>query len=381
MPTSDRPTIAAPGSRELHREVARVRRRARAVWLAGAVVAALAADAWYEVVSFWAFRLLQVHIWFPLFSLVAFAVFAAAVARRTGPLRLAALLDVRFALKERLVSAIRFERLPRVPADLREAQARETLRAVDFGRLRASFRFRPWGALAFLAAGAGLFGWHIHRYPELFNPSSVVFRQGRVVFLAVKSIGSGGSSGDAGSPEDASQQLPDSHPQVALVPEDGVPKQETPPPAETGGTPEGQPPPGGEKGSPEAPGDQKRPPGHPETPPEGRGEGKVTRLGADEGGAFGRQASLEETDAISPPTARPESGLAAGAADLRGPNAGPSLPPLPFVRLLGAGAQPAVLFDPETLNIVLEAYPPKYREHLETYLKALQTLTEDRNGS
>lgn len=380
MSTADGTSIAAPGSRQLRREVARVRRRARAVWLAGAAVAALAADAWYEVVSFWAFRLLQFRIWFPLFSLVAFAVFAAAVVRRTGTLRLAALLDARFALKERLVSASRFERLPRVPADLREAQARETLRAVDFGRLRASFRFRPWGALAFLAAGAGLFGWHIHRFPESFNPSSVVFRQGRVVFMAVKSIGRSSAGEDTGPPGGAPQQLPDSHPQVALVPEDGVPKQETPA-AQTGGTPDGQPPPGGEQGSAEAPGDQKRPPGHPETPPEGRGEGKVTKLGADEGGAFGRQASLEETDGISPPTARPESGLAAGAADLRGPNAGPSLPPLPFVRLLGTGAQSGVLFDPETLNIVLEAYPAKYREHLESYLKALQSLKEDRHGS
>jgi len=381
MPTDDRTPAATPGSQELRREVARVRRRARAVLLVAAAVAALAADAWYEVVSFWAFRLLQFRIWFPLFFLVAFAVFAAAVVRRTRTFRLSALLDGRFALKERLVSAFRFERLPAVPADLREAQARETLRAVDFGRLRTSFRLRPWGALAFLAAGAGLFGWHIHRYPGSFNPSSVVFRQGRVVFLAVKSIGSGGARGDTGSPGDASQQLPDSHPQVALVPENGVPKQETPSAAQTGGTPEGQPPPGGEKESPDAPGDQKRPPGHPETPPEGRGEGKVTGLGADEGGAFGRQASLEETDGISPPTARPESGLAVGAADLRGPNAGSSLPPLPFVRLLGAGTQSGVLFDPETLNIVLESYPPKYREHLESYLKALQTPKEDRHGS
>jgi len=380
MPTEDLASTAASDSRELRREVAHVRRRARAVLLADAVVAALAADLWHEVISFWLFRFFSLRIWFPLFSLVAFAVFAAFAVRRTGTLRLSALLDGRFALKERLSSAFRFERLQGVPADLREAQARETLRAVDFDRLRASFRFRPWGALAFLATGAGLFGWHMHLYPESFNPSSVVFRQGRVVFLAVKSLGSGTGGGE-GSPGDASQQLPDSHPQVALVTEKPPPKLETSPGTQTRGTSEEKPPPGGEQKSPDAPGDQTRPPGHPETPPDRRGEGRVTRLGADEGGAFGRQASLEETDGISPPTARPESGMAAGAADLRDPNTGPSLPPLPFVRLLGGGNQGGVLFDPETLNIVLEAYPPKYREHLESYLKALQTLREDRHGS
>ena len=388
MPTADRSSTAAPGSRELRREVARVRRRARAVLLAGAVVAALAADLWYEILTFWIFRYFRVSIWFPLFSLVAFAVFAAAVVRRTRTFRLSAMLDGRFALKERLSSAFRFGSIPGMPADLREAQAHETLRAVDFGRLRASFRFRPWGALALLVAGIGIASWHVYRYPESFNPSSIAFRQARVVFVAVKSLGGGRDGAGTRGAGDASQQGDSGHPRVALVPEEGSSGKEPPPGAQSGRTTDEQPPPGKEKNSGDAPEPPQKPPEHPESSPDRkppspdrRGEGKSARLGPDEGGSFGRPVSLEETDGISPPTARPESGLAAGAANLRGPGAGPALPPLPFVRLLGAGKPAGVLFDPESLNIVLEAYPSKYREHLETYLKALQALREERHGS
>jgi hypothetical protein len=363
--------------------VDRVRRRARAVQLAGAVVAALAADVWYEACSFWLFRLFKFRIWNPLFFFVALAVFSAFVVQRTRTFALNGLLDARFALKQRLVSAFRFARLARVPAELREAQARETLRAVDFGRLRASFRFRPWGPLAFLAVGSAIVAALMYRYPESFNPRNLAFRQGRVVFMAVKNIGTGGGDG-AGAPGAGDGQQGDGtgHPIVALVSEGKSPKQKPAADAQPGGTADEKPPPGGEQSPTPESGEGTSP--HPEKGSDGKpppGDGQGSRPGPNEGGALGRAASLEETDGISPPTSRPESGLAAGAADLRGPGTGPSLPPLPFVRLLGGDPQAGALFDPETLNIVLEAYPPKYREHLESYLKALQTLMEGRKGS
>jgi hypothetical protein len=200
--------------------------------------------------------------------------------------------------------------------------------------------------------------------------------------MAVKNITSGGGD-EAGTPGGEGQQGDgDGHPLVALVPENKSPKPEPPAGAQTGGTTEETPPPGGEqKPTPESKEGTSPHPGKgsDEKPPGGTGQGSGPE--SNEGGSLGRAASLEETEGISPPIARPESGLANAAADLRGPGAVPSLPPLPFVRLFGAGAQAGALFDPETLNIVLEAYPPKYREHLESYLKALQTLREGRKGS
>jgi hypothetical protein len=224
----------------------------------------------------------------------------------------------------------------------------------------------------------------MYRYPESFNPRNLAFRQGRVVFMAVKNFGAGGGRDDAGDSgaDDGQQGDGDGHPKVALVSEEKSPKQEPPGDAQTGGTKDEKPPPGGERNP--TPESREGASPHPkmdsdEKPPPGDGQG--SRLGPNEGGSPGRAASLEETDGISPPTSRPESGLAAGAADLRVPGTGPSLPPLPFVRLLGGDPQAGALFDPETLNIVLEAYPQKYREHLESYLKALQTLREGRKGS
>ncbi|MHB8834971.1 MAG: hypothetical protein ACYC9Y_04605 [Candidatus Methylomirabilia bacterium] len=386
MPTDARSSAAAPDSLELRREVGRVRRRARIVLLAGAVVAALAADVWYEIFTFGIWWYSRVNVYFPLFFFVALAVFAVGVARRTATLPLSTALDEKFSLKARLAAASRFERLSRVPEDLREAQARETLRAVDFSRLRSSYRLRPWGAIAWLIVGSGIAGLLMHRFPAVFNPNNLVFRQGRVVFMTVKSISNKAANGGAGAGGDPPRQFPAGHPQVALVLKDS-PDREAPPGAQPSGSTGEKPPPGGGNRSGDETEPGGKPPTHPEPSPDRKspdadrsGAGKEARPGSADGSTRSRPVSLEETDGISPPTARPESGMAGPAMDLRGPDGGPSLPPLPFVRLLG-GAQPGALFDPETLNIVLEAYPPKYREHLESYLKILQSLSERPNGS
>lgn len=381
------PAAAPPsGTTAVHAfrgDLGRVCRRARAVALGGAVIAALAADVWYEVGSFWAFRLFKVWIWNPPFFFVALVVFAAQAVRRTGTLALSRSLDAEFALKERLVSAFRFAQLAGLPADIREAQARETLRAVDFRRLRASFRFRPWGQLVLLAAGCGVTAVLMYRYPGVFNPRSVAFRQSRVVFQVVKDLATGPREGAESPGAGDGQQGGGDHPLVALVPESKSPKQGAPTESPSGGGTDEKSPPGRNEPSPPAPSEESstRHPGNKpgEKPPPGAGPG--SHPGPDEGGALGRSASLEETEGISPPTPRPESGLATAVADLRVPGSGPALPPLPFVRLFGGGTQAGTLLDPESLNIVLESYPPKYREQLASYFKALQDLRASRKGS
>ena len=115
------------------------------------------------------------------------------------------------------------------------------------------------------------------------------------------------------------------------------------------------------------------------TPPaQSSGQTSAARVSA---GTPERSRSYEESQKISPLTARPEGGTGAPVPELRAQDRGQSLPLLPFFRLL-SGKQPSeALLDPETVTIILEAYPGKYRSHLEAFLKALQSRREKKSGS
>jgi hypothetical protein len=230
----------------------------------------------------------------------------------------------------------------------------------------------------------------MHRYPESYAPRNLAFRQGRVVLLVVKHLGAGGAPAPGSAPADGDAATGDGHPLVIAVPGKGAEpgRPASAPEAQPGAAPGSQPPPG-RPADPQAGADRREgTAADPQVAPAPetdrtaqRQPGQGAEPGPNEGGALGKPVSLEETKRVSPPTQRPGPGLAAAAANLRDPGSGPGLPPMPFVRLLSGQPQAGALFDPETLNVLLESYPPKYREQLGSYLKALQVLGEKRDGS
>lgn len=381
-----------PAAGALARSVRRVRGRARAVLLGTAAIAALAADVWYEIAANGIALLLNVEIYFTLFFLVAFAVLAGGVLLRTRLEPFSRALDARFALKERLGAAAAYRASRSIPAVIVEAQARESSAAIDFAALRRSFRFRPYGALLALSLGVALTAWLVWRYPEQVQPRNLVFHGGSLMKAAGRGHGARPADGDRGGREKtaARREGPtDRQGAPAKVPPSlpgGKGKdRQGPQPADPGRKPEN-----GATAAKEpepAPGRNTRnavgpAPGKGTTTSPGRSDGQAAAA-RDTTGTPTRSRSFEDTRGVSAVTAIPEGGPGAPQSDLRARDQGqpPALPPLPFFRLLSGKQRAEALLDPGTITIILEAYPAKYRSHLEAFLKALQSRREQKSGS
>ena len=133
----------------------------------------------YEIGANGLALLLDVNVYFTLFFLVAFAVFVSRALLKTRLVAFSRDLDARFGLKERLGAAAAYRASRSIPADIVEAQARESAEAIDFASLRRSFRFRPYGPLLALSLGTALTAWLVWRYPEQIQPRNLVFHGAR----------------------------------------------------------------------------------------------------------------------------------------------------------------------------------------------------------
>lgn len=384
-----RPELAAhspgtgPAARELARSVRNVRTRARAMLFGSAAIAALAADVWYEIAGNALALFLRVDIYFPLFFLVAFAVLASGVFLKTQFEAFSRDLDTRFSLKERLGAAATYRTSRTIPAAVIEAQAREAAAAIDFAALRRSFRFRPYRALLALGLGTIVLGWLAWRYPDRFEPRNLMFRHGGTL-MTLADLRQGGGTEKPGSRLQGAPERPAAPPRKPMTltastgnTQDGT--QESNPDQQHGkAVPAGkkpEPPPAQQAPDPGRPA-----PGKSASPPPAQSNSQTSAY-RDTNWSREQSRAYEETRRVSPATAKPAGGPSAPLPDLRAAVRGQPLPPLPFFRLL-SGKQPAdALLDPGTVTIILEAYPGKYRSHLEAFLKALQSRRELKRGS
>ena len=385
--------MATPGGgplgehgRILRDAVLRLRRRARAHLLAKALLAAVAADLLYDLAGIGVALLTGRSITFSPFIVVVFAVFVVFALRATSLRAFSRRLDGEHGLKSRLAAAEEFRRSGRVPAAIVEAQARETLRSVDFAAIRRSLRFSPAAHLGAIAFSGGLLGLILWGFPGLFQPQGFLLRQGGAlvsrfshpqVDAPLLRASGGGGGGDEAAPGEAKPKSEERGKPAAG--EDR--KQPEPPEREArekpreqvaGKKPERRP----EQAKP--PGDPREGPGKakPPSPPQGPRKG---------GGAAGaaapeKLASVEVTRKPSPLAARPRPGLAPEGVRLDPRAGGAYLPPIPLFRLL-AGSRGGALVDPDTVQIVPGAYDARYRRHIIAYFEKLQALRGGTDGS
>lgn len=386
----DERNVSLPASaRNLRRELGRVRRKARMVLLGEAFLAAIAADLLYDLLSLGLFLLTGINTYFPPFFLVVLSVLILSLLLKTRLLPFSRSLDRKHRLKERLTSAFFYQGSDSVPAPIREAQARETLEAVDFSSLRGSYAFRPiysTAAIVFLVAALGGVMW---KYPGLFKPANFVYRQGARVVSSYQHGGPAGDqlamSSDPSSEESGANPAPDeddSNPAAEKAPA---------PPDETGGETD----PGEE--TPERVVKEKKemedPPEKNEEPPRQPGppdreqeipppkEGKPPRpSSSNQGGVIMKSRSVETTEEPSPLADKPYWGLAPEPLGFTFREAEAYLPPIPLFRLLMKDAAQGALIDPESVTIVPEAYQERYRRHIVAYFEKLQSLREEQDG-
>ncbi|RMG96414.1 MAG: hypothetical protein D6708_02410, partial [Candidatus Dadabacteria bacterium] len=143
---------ASPPTAELERRWERLRRLWVRERLPRLAAAALAADLAYEALNWASYAWFGVGLYLPLLAVPAFGVLVWSARRRSRGWAAARELDRRFGLKGRLEAFLRYRADPRVPAEVREAQAAEAVAAVGWGRVEAALRPR-WPVWGWAVAG------------------------------------------------------------------------------------------------------------------------------------------------------------------------------------------------------------------------------------
>jgi len=386
----DERNVSLPESaRSLRQKLCRVRRKARLVLLGEAFLAAVAADLLYDFLSLGLFLFTGVSIYFPPFFLVALSVLVLRLFLKTRLLPLSRALDRKHHLKERLTSAFFYDLSDRVSSPILEAQARETLEAVNFSSLHASYAFRPKYSAAAIVLLVTALGGIMWKYPGLFTPANFVYRQGTRIVSSYQHGGpldeqfamfpgpplgedpeivsrnendssqvedeSAGTLEEAGQESDLKDIPAEEMAAEKKEAEDSPKKSEDLPP------------------QPE-PSDRKQ-----DTPPQ-RGKESPRTASSDHGGTLLKSPSVETTDRSSPLADKPYRGLAPEPLGFAFREAAAYLPPIPLFQLIMKDAAQGALMDPESVTIVPEAYQEKYRQHIVAYFEKLQSLREEQNG-
>lgn len=381
MPQPSQTTLPE-SAEELQRKVLRVRRRARIILLGHGVLAAIAADLAYDLLSMGLFALTGVRTYFPPFFFVVWAVFSIYALRQTRLLTFSRSLDRDHCLKERLTSALRYRTTGAVATPMVAAQAKESLDAIDFQNLRQSLKFRPWHSLAVIALAMAIMVAVTARFPENFVPNNIVFRQGSHLTNLYRHPGpplEELAMAPQGTAPDGKMDLPAGDAKKKNADEGAEPPEEAPADDEDNTSEE--------KKTTERVKDKKRPG---EMTPKKKpaadkplpGEKKkVTRTEAsDKGGNITKTPAVEATHQPSPLAEKPYRGLAPEPLGFTPGEARRYIPPIPLFRLLMGEAKSDGLIDPEAITIVPEAYQERYREHIIAYFEKLKSLREEHHG-
>jgi len=369
---------------ELQRKVLLVRRRARIVLLGHAFLAAIAADLVYDLLSLAIFVLTGARTYFPPFFFVVFTVFSIYALRETRLLTFSRTLDHEHRLKDRLTSALCYRTMRIVDAPMVAAQAKESIDAIDFQRLRKSVKFKPWYSLAIIALAATTMVTLAARFPKYFIPKNIVYRQAaRLVdiyrhprslpaelAMAPQEAATDGDlglpAGDAGEKNAAeSTKPPEKEPAAADDKDDKddeeakneakkakkPPHDKAPPKKETAGTP--------------VPREKKR---------------VMRTIASERGGVITKAPAVEATHRASPLAEKPYRGIAPEPLGFTPGEAQRYIPPIPLFKLLMGEAKSSGLVDPEAITIVPEAYQERYRDHIISYFEKLQSLREEHHG-
>ena len=384
------PTQSPKSAGRLRTELQRIRLRARATLLVEAFFAAVIADFLYDLGGLGIFLLTGKSNYFPPFLFVVFAVFALYVLRKTRFLPFCRNLDREHRLKDRLAAAETFRLSGRVPDEVVEAQARETLAAIDFSGIRKTFRPRIAAHLAAITVLACITGAIAWQYPAVFTPMNFFTRQGRQIVTAFRHQSpiedimeeAGRQKGDReiGADADADEA------EVEALPEEenmGAPPEDPPPGTEVAeeSAPEENEEMAAEAEKKEAP-PETLPPREKKAPDSSAADGGRGKVAAPvtTGGVPGKVPAVEETTRPSPLTEKPYTGLAPEPFRPDGEKTRGYLPPIPFFKLFAENPTKETLIDPDAINIVPEAYEEKYRRHIIAYFEKLQSLRGDRHG-
>ena len=377
-------------ARRLRSEVSRIRLRARAVLLLEAFLAAVAVDFLYDLAGFGVFLLTGKSNYFPPFLFVIFAVFALYALGKTRFLPFCRSLDRKHRLKERLASAEAFRLSGGIPDDVVEAQARESLAAIDLPGIRKTIRPRlaaHLGAIALLAVIMGTIVW---QFPGFFEPMNFFTRHGRQIVTSYRHrtsieemMAEAERQGD-GAGESRTGTEPDEAEEDEGTPEEGEKMAAGEPPPGAEETEESAPEEGEEK---VAEAEREESPPEPSLPEEKKAvdapqpEGEKGRAASSNtGGVPGKVPAVEETTRPSPLAEKPYAGLAPEPFKFDSERTKGYLPPIPLFKLFAGPPTMETLIDPDAINIVPEAYEEKYRRHIIAYFERLQSFRGDSHG-
>jgi len=363
---------------ELQRKVLRVRRKARIILLGRALLAAIAADLAYDLLSLGLFILTGARTYFPPFFFVAWTVFSIYALRKTRLLTFNRSLDRQHRLKDRLTSALRYRTTGVVAAPMVAAQARESLEAIDFQHLRQAFRFKPWYSLAVIALAMTAMASIKARFPEHFDPRNIVFRQAARLTDLYRHPGSlpeelamapqgtaadGPTDSPAGDAEEKNTEEGAEHPEKAAAKDKEAKKEATV--VEAKKPPQDKAAPKKEAADTPVPQEKKR----------------VTRtIASEQGGGITKTPAVEATRRASPLAEKPYRGIAPEPLGFTPGEAQRYIPPIPLFKLLMGEAKSSGLVDPEAITVVPEAYQERYRDHIIAYFEKLQSLREEHHG-
>lgn len=377
-------------ARKLRSEVLRIRRRARATLLLEAFLAAVAADLLYYLAGIAVLFLTGRNNYFPPFVLVIFTVLALYALWKTRFLRFSRRLDREQRLKERLTAAESFRLSGRVPPEIVEAQARESLAAIDFPGIRKTFRPRLVAHLGVIALLTVIMGAVVWRFPGIFTPLDYWSRQGRQLVGAfrhknsIEDVMANAKSQGGEERKPGPDDEPDEAGSEEETGDDGdeMPAEELPPAAEEAAEP------APEEGEEKVAEVENEPPSEPPPPEESRavdppppqegGQGQTAASST--GGTTGKAEAVAETTRPSPLAEKPYAGLAPEPFLFDREGTKGYLPPIPLFKLFAGSPMKETLIDPDAINIVPEAYEEKYRRHIIAYFEKLQSLRGDRHG-